>query len=163
MPLVFAVYPNPQPQRKMKKDHSFTPVAQQLTDAIIITDAKGRVDWINPAFTRLCGYSLEELKGQKPGPILQGPQTDPSTSQALHKAIHRGRKVSVEIVNYHKKKYPYSVWISLNPIKDKSGKVTGFLAVERDPTAVQCEMRKLETDIARLYEIICHLTTEPSP
>ncbi|HSH93618.1 MAG TPA: PAS domain-containing protein [Roseimicrobium sp.] len=143
----------------MKTNRSFTPVAEQLTDAIVITDAKGRVAWINPAFTRLCGYSLKELKGQKPGPLLQGPETDPKASRALHNAIHRGRTVTVELVNYHKEKWPYSVWISINPIKDRSGKITGFLAVERETTALQCELRKLENDIAHLYEILCRVTS----
>ncbi len=142
----------------MKTSGSFTPVAEQLTDAIVITDAKGRVNWINPAFTRLCGYSLKEIKGQKPGNFLQGPLTDSATVHMLHNAVRRGRKVSVEIVNYHKGKWPYSVWITLNPIKNKAGKTTGFVAVERETTALQNELRQREADIIQLYNALCRVT-----
>jgi PAS domain S-box-containing protein len=145
----------------MKTSRSFTPVAEQLTDAIVITDAKGLIDWINPAFTRLCGYSLKELKGQKPGDFLQGPQTDPATVRVLHNAVRRGRKASVEIVNYHKDKWPYSVWITLNPIKNRAGKTTGFIAVERETTALQNELRQREDDIIRLYDALCRVTAAP--
>ncbi|MFA6961630.1 MAG: PAS domain-containing protein [Opitutaceae bacterium] len=146
----------------MKTPRSFTLLAEQMADAVILTDTAGRVSWINPAFTRLCGYSLKELKGQKPGPLLQGPDTAPKAIKVLHTAIHRGRKASVELVNYHKNSEPYSVWISLTPIKNRAGKITGFMAIERETTAMQCELRKLENEIAQFYEIICQLSDEQS-
>ena len=143
----------------MKTSCSFTPVAQQMTDAVVITDAQDRVEWINQAFTRMCGYTLKDLKGQKPGALLQGPETDPEAARMLNQAIRRGRPVSVELVNYHKKKWPYSVWISLTPIKTRDGKITGFVSIERETTALQHELRKRENDIAHLYDVICHLAT----
>ena len=41
-------------------------------EAFVMTGPDGLVQWVNPAFTRMCGYTLEELRGRKLGPILQG-------------------------------------------------------------------------------------------
>lgn len=137
---------------------SLTPVAQQLSDAIIIADPDGRVTWANPAFCKLSGYSLSELKGQKPGHLLRGPETDPVAARAMSDAVRQQRSFNVELVNYHKNGEPYVVAIALSPIRDRSGRVTGFMAVERETSSVQRELRRLENEIAQLYDILCRVT-----
>ena len=55
--------------------------AQQVTsDGLIMSGPAGLVQWINPAFSAMCGYTLEELRGKKLGPILQGEKTDRETA-----------------------------------------------------------------------------------
>lgn len=50
---------------------------QQVTsDGLVMSGPDGLVQWINPAFSAMCGYTLEELRGKKLGPILQGEKTD---------------------------------------------------------------------------------------
>ena len=142
---------------------SFKRVAHDMHDAVLITDAQGRVNWINPAFTRLCGYTLPEIKGLKPGTMLQGLDTDPKAVAKLRAAVRRGRSASVEVVNYHKNQSPYSVWITLGPIKDRAGKITGFLAIERETTRQQSRIRELENQVGGLYNIICQLTEGNEP
>jgi PAS domain S-box-containing protein len=142
---------------------SFKRVAQEMRDAVIITDARGRINWINPAFTRLCGYTLAEMKGLKPGTLLHGLDTDPIAVTKLRAAIRRGRSASVELVNYHKNQSPYSVWITLGPIKDRAGKITGFMAIERETTRQQSRIRELENQVGELYNIICQLTEGKEP
>lgn len=48
-------------------------------NGVVITDATGRVEWVNDAFTRISGYSLPEVVGRTPGSVLQGPETDAAT------------------------------------------------------------------------------------
>lgn len=145
----------------MKTPRLLTPVAEQLSDAIVISDPEGRVTWMNPAFTRLCGYTLEEMQGQKPGHLLQGPDTDPEIVALLRQAIRQRVPITVELVNYHKSGAPYVVSISLTPLRNRAGKPTGFMAVERETSSKQRELRRLENEVAQLYEILCRVSTAP--
>ncbi len=144
----------------MKTPRSIGPFARQLADAVILTDPEGRVEWVNPAFTKLCGYTLAEVRGKKPGDILQGPDSDPSAVEALGEAIRERRPTLVELVNYHKNGTPYSVSISLSPLFDRSGQLTGFMAVEHETSAMRRELRRLENQVAELYGILCNVTNQ---
>lgn len=94
------------------------------------TDAEGHIVAINPAFTGLCGYSFSEIRGKKPGSILQGPKTDPAQVAVVRQAVRQGEPCMVRLVNYHKNGVPYEVDISIEPIRNKDGELTGFRAVE---------------------------------
>ena len=145
----------------MKTPRSLAPVVEQLSDAIILTDLHGRVTWINPAYTRLSGYSLEEMLGQKPGHLLQGPDTDPESAALLRHAIRLRQPITVELLNYRKDGQPYMVSIALSPLRNRAGRLTGFMAVERETSAVQRELRRLENEVAQLYAILCNVGTAP--
>jgi PAS domain S-box-containing protein len=144
----------------MKTPRSLAPVARQLADAVVLTDPEGRVEWINPAFTKLCGYTFEEMIGRKPGALLQGPDSDPVAIDTMRAAIRERYAVTVEIVNYRKDGEPYIVSISLSPLFNRSRRLTGFMAVERETSAMRRELRRLENEIAELYGILCHVTAE---
>ena len=141
----------------MKTPRAFATVATQLADPTVITDPEGRVVWINPAFTTLCGYTLTEMKGRKPGHLLQGPASDPEAIAELRQAIREQRTASVELINYHKNGAPYAVWITVNPLQDRSGEHIGFMAIERETSRLQRELRRLENEVAELYGVLCRL------
>ena len=94
------------------------------------TDAKGLITWVNPAFTRLCGHTFEEMKGRKPGAVLQGPESSRESIEILRHAIRLGVPCVTELVNYHKNNIPYRVRIDLRPLLSDFGKVIGFEAEE---------------------------------
>jgi PAS domain S-box-containing protein len=144
----------------MKTPRSLAPVAQQLCDGVVLTDTQGRVTWLNPAFTILCGYTLEEMLGRKPGSLLQGPDTDPECVALLRHAIRERRPITVELVNYRKDGEPYTVSIALSPLRTRSGRLTGFMAIERETSETRRTLRRLENEIAQLYGILCHVTAE---
>jgi len=54
-------------------------VASRTENLVIISDPEGRIEWVNEAFTRITGYTLQEVQGAKPGSFLQGPETDGAT------------------------------------------------------------------------------------
>ncbi len=147
----------------MKTPRSLAPVAEQLSDAIILADLNGRVTWVNPAFTRLSGYTLDDMRGRKPGTLLQGPDTDPESAALLHHAVRQRQPLTVELLNYRKDGAPYMVSISLSPLRTRAGRVTGFMAVERETSAIQRELRRLENEVAQLYGILCHVGASPLP
>lgn len=99
--------------------------------ARVRTDAQGHVIQINPAFSGLCGYTFEEIRGRKPGSLLQGPETTAESVLALRNAIRSRQGCTVEMVNYHKNKTTYRVQIELTPHFSFLGEIEGFEAVER--------------------------------
>ena len=94
-------------------------------DCVIISDRDGLIRWANPAFTSMCGYSLEELQGRSAGAILRGRESARDAQTALSRAVHHREPVLQQIVNYRKDGTPYRVEIDLRPVS------TGFIAMER--------------------------------
>ncbi len=109
-------------------------VAARTTNGVVITDAKGRLEWINEGFTRITGYTLDECKGKKPGDFLQGKDTDQRTVDVMRTGINSQSGFNVEILNYRKNGTSYWVSIETKPIHDDSNALTGFMAVEADIT-----------------------------
>jgi diguanylate cyclase (GGDEF)-like protein/PAS domain S-box-containing protein len=110
-------------------------VTDHVSEGIVLTDAYGDVVWVNPAFERLSGYSLEEMRGHRPGDILQGDATTEESRAILSAAIRDRVPCHTDIVNYHKDGTAYVAEISMGPILDETGTLTHFVAVERDVTA----------------------------
>lgn len=100
-------------------------------EAVVVTDPAGCIEWVNPAFTTLCGHTLDDLRGRKPGPLLQGPETDPAAVARIRAAVHAGRSCREELVNYHKDGSRYRVEVRIAPIADDEGRVCWFAARER--------------------------------
>jgi PAS domain S-box-containing protein len=101
-------------------------------DCIVVTDTDSRVTWVNAAFSKMCGYSLGELKGKRPGQLFHGPRTSTRALRRLRKAI-RSRKVRTEeLINYHKDGHPYWVRLTISPIVDTQGKACGFISIEKE-------------------------------
>lgn len=86
-------------------------VAENTTDSVIITNARGLTIWVNRAFIQATGFTLQDMKGKKPGSVLQGKETSLETVKQLHDAISRLQDIQVEIVNYKKSGEKY--WVSL--------------------------------------------------
>lgn len=98
--------------------------------ARVFTDTEGRITSINPAFSQLCGHAFEDLKGRKPGSMLQGPESSPDSIEVLRKAIREQTPCVTELVNYHKDHSAYRVRIHLRPLFSASGELTGYEAEE---------------------------------
>lgn len=106
-------------------------------EALVMSGTDGLVQWINPAFSAMCGYTLEELRGKKLGPILQGEKTDRETAARIRNAVHACRACHETILNYHKSGLPYWVEISITPFCDESGEPLWLVAREREVSGLQ--------------------------
>jgi diguanylate cyclase (GGDEF)-like protein/PAS domain S-box-containing protein len=98
--------------------------------AVIITDAKGRIEWVNAAFAALTGFDLSEAEGRHPGELLQGPDTDPAVVTRMRNALARQSGFNVEILNYHKNGSPYRLHLTVDPLFDRDGKLTHFIGAQ---------------------------------
>ncbi len=100
-------------------------------DSFVVTGPDRLVQWVNPDFTAMCGYPLEELRGQSLGPILQGEKTDPAAVSRMRNALHDMRPCRETLVNYRKDGSPYWVDITITPILDDARQARWFIARER--------------------------------
>ncbi|WP_420475590.1 EAL domain-containing protein [Noviherbaspirillum sp. ST9] len=119
-----------------------------LNDMVMITEAVPedpgpRIVFVNGAFERHTGYSLEEVKGRSPR-FLQGPKSDRKQLDRLHEAMKRQQGICIEVVNYKKNGDEFWVEIDIVPVLDRHGRATHFVAVQRDIT--ERKQRDLELD-----------------
>lgn len=129
-------------QQQESESHKLALVAARTDNAVVVTDAHGRIEWVNEAFTRITGYTLEEARGRKPGAFLQGPETDPETVRQIHEALSAEVGISFEILNYAKDGSSYWLSIEIQPMRDEEGRLTNFMAIERDVTLRRAEDRR---------------------
>lgn len=104
---------------------------QQSGLATVTTDTEGRITEINRAFSEMCGYSLGDLYGKKPGDVLQGPKTEQDVVEEFRAAIRELRPFQCDMANYAKDGTEYRVHIEMFPIFDAAGRHTNFKAIER--------------------------------
>ncbi len=103
-------------------------------EGMVMSGADGLVQWINPAFSAMCGYNLEELRGKKLGPILQGAGTDRETAERMRRAVREYGSCHETILNYHKNGSPYWVEVAITTILDDAGQPLWLVARERELT-----------------------------
>ncbi|WP_161993664.1 HWE histidine kinase domain-containing protein [Muricoccus nepalensis] len=114
----------------------FRTIAEAVSDGVIVTsadlDSPGpRIEYVNPAFTRITGYELDEVLGQTPR-ILQGPRTDRSTMDRLRAALEQGGTFFGTAVNYRKDGTEYiNEWL-VNPVRNAEGRLLHWVSAQRD-------------------------------
>lgn len=127
---------------------------QQANEAICITTAEldppgPAICFVNPAFTRMTGYSAEEVMGKTPR-ILQGPRTDRAVLDRLRRDLEQGRPFYGATVNYRKDGTPFDIEWRIAPIRDDQGVITHFVAVQHDITerkASEVQVNQLNADL----------------
>ena len=77
----------------------FRTLAERTGNPMVVTDPAGRIIWANAAFSQRTGYPLAVLRGQRPGAVLQCPQTDPEAVGRIRTALAEGRAVREAIEN----------------------------------------------------------------
>ncbi|WP_372744807.1 PAS domain S-box protein [Lutibacter sp.] len=132
-------------------------IVQETTNAVIITDAKGKLEWVNKAFEKITGYTLPEVQGETPGKFLQGEETDPESVAYMRERIKNSQPFTCEIYNYKKSGEGYWLRINGQPIFDKTGKLTNFFALEEDITAEKKAQEKIRTTVSRMTSLITNL------
>ncbi|OOF02181.1 hypothetical protein BZG80_13205 [Salinivibrio sp. MA440] len=112
-------------------------VANETDNAVIVTNPQGEVVYVNRGFERMSGYSLDEMKGKKPGHVLQGKDTNPETVQNIRDHLARHEPFYDEILNYTKGGEPYWISLSINPIWDDNHHITHYISVQANITQVK--------------------------
>ena len=120
--------------RSREKLRVLSLVADETDNSVIITDSKGFIEYANPGFTRMTGFTFEEVQGKKPGDVLQGELTDPNTVARIRTHLNNGEPFYEEILNYTKAGEPYWISLSINPVKNERGSIEKFVSVQANVT-----------------------------
>ena len=130
-------------------------VASRTASVVMLMDADWRIEWVNESFERFFGYRFSEVKGRRPGEILNGPETSEATMAAIDAACDRGEPFKGEILNYTKQQQPRWVELDIQPLKNAEGKVTGFMGLQLDITErkrIQAEIAQKEAEFRFIFE-----------
>lgn len=106
---------------------------EQSPSSVVITDSQGSIEYVNPKFTDLTGYSLEEVLGKNPR-ILKSDNLDREDYNKLWDAITSGEEWHGMFHNHKKNGDPYWEMASIKGIRSESGEITHFIAVKEDIT-----------------------------
>ena len=111
---------------------------EQTKESVVITEAElgepgPKIVFVNPAFTKLTGYTAEEAMGKTPR-ILQGPRTDRAVLDRLRKNLEQGEVFAGEAINYRKGGEEFYLEWQIAPICSASGTITHFVAIQHDIT-----------------------------
>lgn len=119
-------------------------------NAMMIADTQGTIEWVNPAFTELTGYSTEEALGRNPRDLVRSGRHDRAFYTALWSTILAGRVWHGELVNRRKDGTLYDEEQTITPIRGADGAVTHFISVKQDIT----ERKRMEESLRRSTEML---------
>ena len=107
---------------------------EQSPSIVVITDARGVIEYVNPKFCEVTGYSREEAMGENPR-ILKSGEMDPATYRQLWEHIVAGEEWRGEFHNKRKDGSCYWAAASITGIRNEAGEITHFLSMQEDITA----------------------------
>ena len=134
-------------ERKLKLQST---ALQAAANAIVITDAKGEIQWVNPAFTTLTGYFREEALGANHN-ILSSNQQDEVFYKNLWDTISSGKVWRNKIVNKRKNGELYTEEMTITPLLSDEGEINNFIAIKQDITQ-QDRMQLLQNILYRISQ-----------
>ena len=126
-------------------DETFRFALENTVDSVVITNMDSIIQFVNPAFTAITGYTWEEAVGQKPN-ILKSPHTTPDTYDQMWAVIKAGGWWRGEIINCKKSGELWHSFLSITQIRDTDGNPFAYIGIARDIT----DMKRLEE---KLYEM----------
>src|SRR3989339_151389 len=129
-----------------KQLRKYLAALRSAANAIIIADKEGNINWVNPAFTKLTGYSPEEVMGKNPR-IFKSGKHDEAFYKNLWNTVLSGKVWHGETVNRRKDGSLYSEDMTITPIFEE-GEIANFIAIKQDIT----ERKKAQESIINLNE-----------
>lgn len=126
-----------------------TTAMEQSPVSVVITDLGGKIQYVNPAFTIVTGYTYEEAIGQNPR-VLKSGKHDAEFYKSIWNTIRSGETWKGEIVNRKKNGEEFWEMASISPVMDSNGKITNYIAVKNDIT----EKKKAEEQLLLLNQLV---------
>ncbi|MDR3457706.1 MAG: PAS domain S-box protein [Verrucomicrobiae bacterium] len=135
---------------------------EQTRESIMITDAEldlpgPKIIFVNPAFTKMTGYNEADVLGKTPR-ILQGPHTDRTVLDRLRKNLEQGRVFEGEAINYRKDGTEFNLEWQIAPLRNVSGKITHFVAIQHDITGRKQAENALRDSHEKFHQLADNIT-----
>lgn len=140
--LIGTVHDITEQRRAEEQLRKLAQAVEQSPSSIIVTDCAGKIEFVNPKFTEVTGYSAEEVLGKNPR-ILKGGEMTPSEYRQLWETISKGREWRGVFHNRRKDGTLFWETASISPIRDAAGKITHYVAVKEDVTEKRLTEAKL--------------------
>jgi PAS domain S-box-containing protein len=120
-------------EERLTRDQLLAMVASRANAIVMITDRDDEIEWVNEEFTRIMGYTAEEIVGKTPD-VFRGPETDKQTVARIQAKKQQGRAFHDEILNY--KKNGQAVWLQMHvtPLPNDAGEIDHYVAIQEDIT-----------------------------
>ena len=130
---------------RVEESHSrLATVVEQAAETIVITDTKGTILYVNPAFEKSTGYTPAEAVGQNPRVLKSGKQSA-EFYRSMWATLERGESWHGHFINRRKDGTVYEEDATISPVRDVAGKIINYVAVKRDVThEVQLEKQFLQ-------------------
>ncbi len=130
----FAINSNKKIKEQNLENEKLSTIVRQIKTSVIITDAQGRVTWVNEQFEKATEFQLAEIMGKTPGSFLTGKNTEPDKTELLRFAIKNQIFCKTTLTNYTKSGKEFKSEMQLSPVFNKQGKLDSFIAVQQDIT-----------------------------
>lgn len=114
-------------------------VANETDNSVIICNPNGLIEYVNPGFCKLTGYTADEVMGKKPGSVLQGEHTDRNTVSRIRDKLAKCEPFYEEILNYSKSGEAYWISLSINPVFDENRKLSRFISIQANVTRTKSQ------------------------
>jgi PAS domain S-box-containing protein len=124
---------------------------QAAANGIVITDSQGTIRWVNPAFTRLTGYSAREALGRNPRILKSGLQ-GPEVYRDLWATITAGQVWQGEIINRRRDGSLYTEEMTITPVPNDQGEIAHHIAIKQDISARKEAEARLQDALRQLQE-----------
>ncbi len=131
---VFSMHDVTKRKRAEDEIRKLSRAVEQSPASVAITDPDGRIEYVNPTFTRITGYTLEEVRGKNPR-ILKSGETPDEEYKRLWQTITSGREWRGEFHNRKKDGSMFWASASVSPIRTESGNTVYYLGIQEDITA----------------------------
>ncbi len=141
-------------QRTEVESRKLALVASKTASGVVLMDREWRVEWVNEAFTRLFGYTLDEMRGRRVNEVLSGPETDETVFARLESTVGTGEAFRCEILNYTKAGEKRWVELDLQRLTDSHGQLIGYMGLQLDVTARRAAQQELTKREAQLRFIL---------
>jgi PAS domain S-box-containing protein len=130
-------------------------VASKIDSGVVINDANNKITWINNAFEKITGFTIEDVKGKQLGDLISGPETDWSIIEQAREMTQQSKSFTVDMLAYRKDKTP--IWISVynTVILDEDGQVFNEVEIIIDIT----EKKKAEEELQILSLVASNTNT----
>lgn len=135
-------------KQKEEELRKLSRAVEQANDAILITNTRGVIEYVNPFFTTLTGYSPDEAIGQTPG-MLEDRVKGMTFYKKFWRAVRNEESWSASVIGRRKDGSIYPALLSAAPIRNESGEITHYVGIQQDMS----EQKKLEEQLAQAQKM----------
>lgn len=129
---------------------------EAVGNAVVITNARAEIEWVNQAFEKLTGYKREDALGRRPSELIKSGRHDSAYYEALWKTILSGKTWRGEIINRRKDGSLYDEELVIAPVMTASGAITHFVGVKQDIS----ERKSTQQALQQSHDLLTKLSAQ---